>query len=78
MEDLTRQLAESMNNVAEAIDRLPEEIALRLRVDFERDGVSSLVDAIPKHEQGTAIVRFVRESLARMVRPGSTEALVFA
>ena len=69
MEDLTRQLAESMDRVADAIEQLPRELDFHVRTFFEDGGYTGGHggrEPVPSHDSGA----YIREDHLAMVHAG--------
>ena len=77
VEEMQAGLTDSMREVAAAIDRIPREIEINVRTLFEghREPVT-----VPHHEEGTSVLRFVRNAEVAIVTSAdtTTPALVFA
>lgn len=64
LEELTRKETESLDKVAEAIDRLPDELAIRLKVSIDKEGTDT--GEVPAHDIGA----YVREDHTARVHAG--------
>jgi hypothetical protein len=64
LNDLTAQMASSLADVADAINKLPEEIAIKLRVELE--GGAGGREPLPQHDQGA----YIRETHVAQVHAG--------